>query len=62
MSKSTTQKETKMDQSIEDILASIREEYENESQERLLGELYFEDDLRELADPHNFGSDWDSDD
>jgi hypothetical protein len=46
--------------SIQDILASIREEYENESQERLLEELYFEDDLKELANPYNFGPDYDS--
>jgi hypothetical protein len=48
-----------MSQSIQDILASIREEYENESQERILGELYFEEDLMELANPYNFGSDYD---
>jgi hypothetical protein len=50
-----------MSQSIETILASIREEYENESQERLLEELYFEEDLKQLANPYNFGDDWDSD-
>jgi hypothetical protein len=50
-----------MAQSIEDILDSIREDVENNTQERLLGELYFEEDLRELANPRNFGSDWDED-
>jgi hypothetical protein len=50
-----------MAQSIQDILASIREEFENESQERLLGELYFEEDLMELANPYNFGDDWGTD-
>jgi len=50
-----------MAQSMDDILASIREEFENKSQERLLGELYFEEDLRELADTRNFGPDWDDD-
>ena len=50
-----------MAQSIQDILASIREEFENESQERLLGELYFEEDLMELASPYNFGDDWGTD-
>lgn len=48
------------DSSLQDILASIREDFQNESQEKLLEELYFEEDMvMQLANPYSFGPDYD---
>jgi hypothetical protein len=45
--------------SMKDILNSIREDFENTSEERLLGQLQFEEDLMELDNPRSYGPDWD---
>jgi hypothetical protein len=50
-----------MNNELDDILASIRQQYEEDTQKRLLEDLYFEEDMLYFADPRNFGPDWDSD-
>lgn len=47
--------------SLDDILDCIREDFANNNIDEVVKELYFEEDLRELGDLRNFGSDWDSD-
>ncbi len=44
---------------LDSILEAIREEFANNNLEDLVKELDFEEDLRNLNDTRNFGSDWD---
>jgi hypothetical protein len=51
-----------MQNNVYEIIASIRQQSEDDAQTRLLEDLYFEEDMMNLADPRNFGPDRDSDD
>jgi len=48
-----------MNNEIYDILASIRQQYENDALDQLLYNLYTEEDLMLLTNPQFFGPDWD---
>jgi hypothetical protein len=47
--------------SLDDILECIREDFANNNVDEVVRELEFEEDLRQLSDIRNFGSDWDED-
>jgi hypothetical protein len=48
-----------MNNKLYDILASVRQQYEDDALEKLLHNLYVEEDMMHLANPRFFGSDWD---
>jgi hypothetical protein len=47
--------------SLDDILECIREDFANNNVDEVVRELEFEEDLKQLGDIRNFGSDWDED-
>jgi hypothetical protein len=48
-----------MNNELDEILASIRQQYEDDALEKLLHNLYVEEDMMQLANPRFFGPDWD---
>jgi hypothetical protein len=48
-----------MNNKIYELLAAVQEEYEKDILEEVIENLYLEEDLMQLANPRNFGPDWD---
>jgi hypothetical protein len=48
-------------ENLENILNSIRQEFTNDCIDRLLEQLYAEEDELQLLNPRNFGPDYDTD-